>query len=121
MALETVHHLYFECSFSSYIWQLCKLKLGINDGHMGDLIGEATKIKDKFRKKRKITILASATLRATIWRNERVFQHKARHRIVVFKSIYEDIKELMKTCHWKSSRVSHSLCILSNWDVNPYV
>ena len=26
---ETTDHLYFECSYSRYIWALCKLKLGM--------------------------------------------------------------------------------------------
>jgi len=113
-ATETMQHLYFECSHSSYIWKVWKLKLGVSDGSIRDLMREANKIKEKFRKKKKITILARMALCATIWhiwkqRNERVFQHKNKHKIMVFRSIYEDIKELLKTCHWKSSRDSHSL------------
>jgi len=63
-ATETMQQLYFECCYSSYIWKLCKFKLGIKDGSMGDLMREANKIKENFRKKKKITILA----RMTCWK-----------------------------------------------------
>lgn len=49
----------------------------------------------------------------------RVFQHKARQKVMMFRSIYEDIRELLKTCHWKSSGDNQSLSIFSNLDVDP--
>jgi len=86
------------------------------------LLEEAAKIQSSFKKKRKVTILARSVLCAAIWhfwkeRNERAFQHKARHKIMVFRGLYEDIRELMRTCHWKSSMERNSLCVYSNWDV----
>ena len=29
-AAETIDHLFFQCPFSGYIWQLCRLKLGLH-------------------------------------------------------------------------------------------
>ena len=39
---------------------------------------------------------------------------------MVFRSLFEDIIESMKTCYWKVSSDSVSLAIFSNWDVYDY-
>ena len=36
-AAETIRHLFFACPFAAYLWQLCRLKLGITI-QMGSLI-----------------------------------------------------------------------------------
>ena len=72
MAPETIQHHFFEGPFSLYIWQLCRLKMGLTGGPMGDLMMEVVYIQNRF-KKRKQTILARSVLCATIWHiwNER--------------------------------------------------
>ena len=37
---ETIQHLYFQCPYSSYIWSLCKLKLGLARYPIGTLQDE---------------------------------------------------------------------------------
>jgi len=39
---ETIDHLYFECSYSRYLWALCKLKLGMDQ--QINLLAEAAKV-----------------------------------------------------------------------------
>lgn len=60
-ASETNEHLFFSCEFSSYIWTLCKLKLGlISSGQT--LHDEANLIRTKFPSKKKLSALAKLTL-----------------------------------------------------------
>ena len=63
---ETVDHLFFSCSFSAYLWQLCKLKLGINPS-ISNLVDEASKIKFKVRRKCNTSTLARLVLSALVW------------------------------------------------------
>ena len=121
-ALETLHHVFFACQYTAYIWQLFKLKLGFSNYNIGSLEEAAGKILQSFKGKHKQNILARATLNAVIWhiwkeRNEWIFQHKARHKIILFRSIYEDIREIMKNCSWQVNSDRDSLAVLLNWDV----
>jgi len=63
---ETIHHLFFPCSYSCYIWSLCKLKLGPSPT-VASLHEEALNIKDKFSKKNKCYILARLVLGGAVW------------------------------------------------------
>ena len=49
---ESLQHLFFDCPFSSYIWSLCKLKLGITDVTMVSFQMEADKLQKHFKKKK---------------------------------------------------------------------
>ena len=84
LSTESINHLFFGCPFSSYIWQLCKSKLGINAGVMGSLLMEAVKIQTTFREKRNLQYLSELfyVLQFGIFgereRNERVFHQQSR-------------------------------------------
>jgi len=54
---ETIHHLFFYCSYSADIWSLCKLKLGLNMVILA-LQQEALNIKESFKRKTKSYVLA---------------------------------------------------------------
>ena len=58
---ETIQHLIFFCSYSSYIWTLCKLKLKLPPQH-DTLQQEAAAIKGKFSMKTKTYILLRLVL-----------------------------------------------------------
>jgi len=82
---ETIHHLFFSCPYSAYIWSLCKLKLRINPS-IHSLQQEALNIKEGFNKKTKSFILARLVLGGAVWhiwkeQNSRIFQHKMQHKI----------------------------------------
>ena len=49
--IENIQHLFFECPCLTYIWRLCKLKLGILDQSMGSLIEEAKLLQYRFTHK----------------------------------------------------------------------
>jgi len=120
-ALETLHHVFFACQYTAYIWQLCKLKQGFSNYNVGSLEEAAGKILQSFKEKHKQTILARTTLNAVVRhirkeRNERIFQQKARHKIILFRSIYEDVREIKKNCSWQVNN-DNSLAVLSNWNV----
>lgn len=51
-------HLFFQCPSSSYIWSLCKLKLGLSATNMGSVCEEALEIKQKFRFKDSLSTLS---------------------------------------------------------------
>ena len=67
---------------------------------MVNLEMEAEPILKNFKDKSRLTVLANSALCATVWhiwreRNGRIFQHVARNKIMVFRSIYEDISGIM--------------------------
>ena len=102
-AAESIHHLFSACPFSAYFWSLCRLKLRIFEP-IETLQDEAVLIQSRFKRKRKISILANLLLSAVVWhiwkeRNLRVFQLQSQHNITVFRWLYEDIRLLMMTCH----------------------
>ena len=57
---------FFECAYSSYLWMLCRLKLGITSPAMGNLQAKATLLQDRF-KKDKENILAKTSLADEVW------------------------------------------------------
>ena len=111
-------HPFFECPFLAYSWRLCRLKLGITVTHMGNIQDEAEVIRAKFKKKRKSTILSRIVLCAIlwhwhIWRSARVIQPQERQSKLVFRSLSEDVREIMMTCNWKSDWDGNMSSILS--------
>jgi len=101
-AQESNQHVFFACPFSSYLWSFCRLKLGL-PGPIRSLLEEAGMLQSRF-KKVKSTGRAKLSLAAIIWhiwkeRNERIFQLKEQHKIFVFRKLYEDIRELLRTCN----------------------
>jgi len=63
---ETIQHLFFSCSYSAYIWSLCKLKLGL-DPSVSSLQAEALNVQEKFSKKNKCYVLARLVLGGAVW------------------------------------------------------
>lgn len=118
-SVETRDHIFYECPYVSYIWTLCKLKMGIHSLDIGNIEDEAAKIKTTFKKKDKTYILARLVFQVTIWhiwleRNRRVFQQQQQNKIMIFRRIYEDINILMRTCVWK---VNNKESLLANWGI----
>ena len=116
-ANESRDHLFFSCPYSAYIWSLCKLKLKL-DPAIGTLLEECNVIKTKFKGRHKDSFLARLVLRGATWyiwkeRNSRIFQQQSRHKILVFRHLYEDIQIILRTCTWKTRDIS----ILNNWGI----
>jgi len=85
---ETVQHLFFSFPYSTYIWSLCKLNLGM-DRTVTSLQDEALNIKEKFSKKKRCYALARLVIGGAVWhlwkgRNSRIYQQKMQNRIMVF-------------------------------------
>jgi len=117
---ETIEHLFFSCVSSSYIWKLCKLKLGLSQGLIGSLLEEVILVKRRFSEKTKASLLAKHAIGAAVWhiwqeRNRRIFRAQTMHKILVFRRLYEDINILIQTCSWKVN--TKDLSILANWGV----
>ena len=98
-----------------------KLKLGL-PGTFGTSKDEAILIQTIFKEKTRSTMLAKLTLAVVTWhiwkeRNFRIFQLKESHKFMVFRRLYEDIRELLRTCTWKVDRPVAKKQILSNWNV----
>ena len=73
---ETTQHLFFTCSYTSYIWTLCKLQLPQQHGSRHT---DAEVIKSRFGARTKTYVLARMVLTAAVWhvwqeRNRRTFQ-----------------------------------------------
>ena len=51
-------------------------------------------------------------------RNTRIFQNQSKHKIMIFRFIYEDIQTLLQSCEWKSTTNSNHPLILSNWSIS---
>ena len=116
---ETINHLYFVCPYSSYIWTICKLKLGMNS-LATTLCEKASNIKLKFKKRNKCYFLSRLVLCGAVWhlwqeRNRRIFQYQKMCKILLFRRLYDDIHLMLKTCHWKEPDDDNELIILSNW------
>ena len=70
----------FDCRYTSYIWALCKLKLGMSQ-QISSLTIEPRMLNSTFRTKSQSTALARLVLASAVWhiwkeRNLRIFQHK---------------------------------------------
>ena len=103
MHSETVNHLFFECN-TSYIWALCKLKLGTSQ-KVSTLIEEARLLNSTFRAKSKATALARLVIVAAIWqiwkeKNMRIFQHKELKNTHGFIQMQRDALTLLHGCRW---------------------
>ena len=111
--IEDKAHLFFDCPFSKYLWELCL------SAHKRPDTWSSLLIKEQFSSKLKTYKLARLVFSATIWhiwreRNRRIFNSQRLHKITVFRGIYEDINILMRTCQWKVGNDCTQLGILSN-------
>jgi hypothetical protein len=116
-AIETRDHLFFQCPYVSYIWSLCKLKLGILSQNHGSFIHEASFIKEKFKSKSRMYVLARTVFQTMIWhiwleRNRRVFHNQSLTRYIIFRYIYEDVQVLAGACDWEARSQDY---LLENW------
>ncbi|XP_020263024.1 uncharacterized protein LOC109839002 [Asparagus officinalis] len=115
--IESRDHLFFQCSFSAYIWNLCKLKLQLDATVINDIRTEALDIQSKFKRKDRTYKLSRMVLSAAVWhiwqeRNRRIFHATQLHKLMVFRRLYEDINVLLRTCTWKTGNNT----ILANWE-----
>ena len=120
---ESRDHLSFSCEFSSYIWFLCKLKLGLDPTSSGTIVEECKLIQSQFTRKHKAAMLAKVVLRDVSWhiwneRNSTFFCEQKATKIMVFRRLYEDVHTLMQTCHWKWRDRAKYLLALSNWGIH---
>jgi len=91
--MENRDHLFFNCPFSSDIWALCRLKLGLSGAAKHTLLEEASDIQNVFEGRSKQSALAMTVFRAAVWqiwkeRNSRVFHQQVTHKVVVFRKLY---------------------------------
>jgi hypothetical protein len=117
--IETRDHLFFDCCYTSYIWELCRLKLKIHSTPRGNLIEEAMFIKNNFTSKDATFQLARLAMMTTVWhvwleRCRRIFQNLQLHKIQVFRKIFEDVVMLFKDGNWK---VNNKDDIIQNWSL----
>ena len=89
--MENRDHLFFNCPFSSYIWALCKLKLGMPGAAKHTLLEEASDIQNVFKGRSRQSALARTVFRAVVWhlwreRNSRVFHQQVTHKVVCLES-----------------------------------
>jgi len=52
-------------------------------------------------------------------RNAIIFQKESKHKILVFRDIYEDTQVLMQKCVWKEKTDIKLNNTLSNWGIAP--
>jgi len=102
---ESSQHLFFQCSFSAYLWSLCRLKLGLKGDGIDSLQEAAALILVKLSTKTKTAILAKLAFQATVWhiwkeQNLRVFQAQEQHKVVALRRLHDDIRLLLWTCNW---------------------
>jgi len=117
--LESVLHLFFECSYGAYLWSLCKLKLELNTT-LGSISEEAKSLSSSFNKRKRSSFIAKVAFSAVIWhiwkeRKNRIFQFQERNKVMVFRNLYEDIHVLVQNCQWKSSGDQHERDTHANW------
>lgn len=118
--LESHDHLLFTSQFSQYLWQLCKIKLGMQGTSAGSLAEEALWIQQQFKERNQLFILSRVVLSGVVWhiwqeRNRRIFHHQELSKIIIFRRLYEDILVLMWNCYWKIDNGINNKIILSNW------
>lgn len=90
-------HLFFSCLYSGYVWELCRLKLGMNPGPVGSISKEALLIASTFKHRVKITRVARMAIYIAvqhIWheRNIRIFQNARKSKTQIAQDVIEDIK-----------------------------
>lgn len=65
--IEDHDHLFFKCSYSSYLWQRCKLKLGLRPRRQCTLSSEIAEFSRLFKEDNQVSELAKLTLNVAIW------------------------------------------------------
>ena len=120
---ETIEHLFFQCPYSAYLWKLSKLKLDLKNARGTSLMEEANNIDIKFKQKNNTSTLAKLVFAAVVWhiwkeRNDRIFLSESKHKILVFKNIYDDVQILMHQSKWKDNIQGNLNYILCNWGIS---
>lgn len=115
---ESVKHLFLTCPFSAYIWELCRLKLGLHQPILL-LLDEAKLFLKIYSKRIRVSALGKVAISAAVWhiwfeRNQRIFQAMEASKVQVFRRLYEDVNVLLKTCQWKVCNGTSDQQVLSN-------
>lgn len=90
--LESHKHLIFNCSYNSYIWKRCRLKLGLRNRRSCSLISETGEFTRLFKVANQISYLAKLTYNVVIWFvwlewNDRIFNNLQTHKVQLFQQI----------------------------------
>lgn len=64
---ETAEHLFFKCLYSAYIWELCRLKLGMKQGPIETLQAYVFIISSTFKHTVRINGLARLVICMSVW------------------------------------------------------
>jgi len=115
---ESFAHLFFNCSYSRYIWACCKLKLGLTQQVL--LYEEASLLQGYFRSRTKSNILARLVMAAAVWqlwkeRNIRIFAQKYLTQTQRFHLLSHDVMTLIQSCKWKEDSEEAKAKLMENW------
>ena len=116
-AEENRDHLFFDCPYSTYIWNLCRLKLGLCAEGNDTLIKRVSELQSRFKSKNRTTAVAWLVFRSAIWhiwkeRDSRIFRRITSHKVAVFRRLYADVHLLLQFCNWPGDPHDPILC---NW------
>ncbi|XP_077252378.1 uncharacterized protein LOC143891727 [Tasmannia lanceolata] len=97
---EYIDHIFFRCSFSSWIWRFILGRFNSKRKPLESLLAEESWIRSKFRGKGQSTIATKIAFSASIYciwmeRNKRVFDHKEQHKQSILRHILSFVKVKM--------------------------
>ncbi|KAG5525159.1 hypothetical protein RHGRI_031740 [Rhododendron griersonianum] len=118
---ESHSHLFFECSFTSIIWEVVKAKCGFvlpSRDLMDEIHWGLTHCKDCSIQSRLFKLCLAASV-YYIWkeRNGRIFQQIGYESTSVVRLILEEVKASMTS--WRHvSRSATNICLILKWGLN---
>ncbi|XP_077232113.1 uncharacterized protein LOC143866589 [Tasmannia lanceolata] len=94
---ESATHLFFNCSFSSWIWRLILWKFGTRRWPKKDLNEEEQWAREKFRGKGQISTAMKLCFTSSIYhiwreRNNRVFENSKSHKSAILSKIIDEVR-----------------------------
>ena len=111
-------HLFFICPFSSFIWSLCRLKLGLAPEASGSLLEEANELQCKFQSKSRTTALARLAFRAAIghtWKEQEIAEYFKTKLLTKLKAFKGFMKMSFSYCSTAIGLAPLNDSILLNW------
>lgn len=119
---ETVHHLFFECEYSSFIWRSVALKLELVADNSSVFENEAVKIMNAFKDKDQALDIACAAFTVAVYqiwmeRNSHIFNNKCLDKVIRLRMIEREVQFLVNGNGSKTRRNRDKVEFLKRWGV----
>lgn len=120
---EDISHIFCRCHYSAWVWQVCRLKLGLKRKSDFCLHLEAAQLGQVFKGRSQVSAISRVAFSACIWhlwgeRNRRIFEAKELPKDRLILLIVIDVGAKINASNLSEKENKNSLDIIEHWGCN---